>query len=161
MCTILWNNSLSFFCYYNFLKRFQILAQKKSFHALVGTIGLHSNPGISFMSLAVKVIRIANEESKLGAKLGKSLNRLHTSMGRSKTNLSKWGLCWCSRYSLWMRDLRADHATPAEMPISWKRMQPGRSGWLLMRRLSTVQKAWPNIWPSAGMMDTKEEEEDA
>ena len=44
------------------------------------------------MSLAVKgVIRIANEESKLGAKLGKSLNRLHTGMGHSKTNLSEWG----------------------------------------------------------------------
>ena len=44
---------------------FQILAKKKkSFRALVGTMGLHSNPGISFMSLAVEgMIRIANEES--------------------------------------------------------------------------------------------------
>ena len=63
---IWWHNSLSFFCYYNFFseKKFQILAQKKSFRAIVGTIGLYTNPGISFMSLAVKgMIRIANEES--------------------------------------------------------------------------------------------------
>ena len=34
-------------------------------------------------------------------KLWKSLNRLRTGTGRSKTNMSKWGyICWYSRYSL-------------------------------------------------------------
>ena len=48
-----------------FQKKVSDFGQKKSFHALVGPIGLHSNPGISFMSLAVikGIIRIANEES--------------------------------------------------------------------------------------------------
>ena len=62
---IWWHNSLSFFCYYNFFseKGFRFWP-KKYFRAIVGTIGLHTNPGISFMSLAVKgMIRIANEES--------------------------------------------------------------------------------------------------
>ena len=62
---IWWHNSPSFFCYYNFFseKGFRFWP-KKSFRALVGTIGLHSNPGNSFMSLAVKrMIRIAHEES--------------------------------------------------------------------------------------------------
>ena len=62
---IWWHNSLSFFCYYNFCseKGFRFWP-KKSFRALVGTTGLHSNPGICFMSQAVKgMIRIANEES--------------------------------------------------------------------------------------------------
>ena len=63
---IWWHNSLSFFCYYNFFseKKVSDFGQKKSFRAIVGTIGLHTNPGISFMSLAAKgMIRIANEES--------------------------------------------------------------------------------------------------
>ena len=56
---IWWHNSLSFFCYYNFFSE-----KGFRFCAIVGTIGLHANPGISFMSLAVKgMIRIAKEES--------------------------------------------------------------------------------------------------
>ena len=60
-----WHNSLWFFCYYNFFSEKGLrFWPKKSFRAVVGTIGLHSNPGISFMSLAVNgMIRIANEES--------------------------------------------------------------------------------------------------
>ena len=61
---ICWNNSLSFFCYYNFIseKGFRFWP-KKSFCAIVGTIGLHTNPVMSFMSLAVKrMISIANQE---------------------------------------------------------------------------------------------------
>ena len=66
MNIIWWHNSLSFFCYYNFFleKGFRLWPKKNPSMQLVGTIGLHSNPGISFMSLAVKgMIRIANEES--------------------------------------------------------------------------------------------------
>ena len=60
-----WHNSLSFFCYYNFFsEKWFRFWPKKSFRVLVGTIGLHLNPGIYFMSLAVKgMIRMANEES--------------------------------------------------------------------------------------------------
>ena len=48
----------------SFQKKVSDFGPRKSFRALVGTIGLHSNLGISFMSLAVKgMIRIATEES--------------------------------------------------------------------------------------------------
>ena len=69
------------------------------------------------------------------------------------------GLCWYSRYSLWMRDLRSDHATPVCWDAHFLKMNAAWKIWrLLMRRLSTVQRAWTNIiWLSSGMMDTKEE----
>ena len=73
-------------------------------------------------------------------KLWKSLNRLCTGMGRSKTNLSKWGY--------------ADTAdTACECRTSEQTMQQ-----LLMRRLSTVQEPGQTYsWLSSGMMDMKEE----
>ena len=44
---------------------YQILA-KKSFRALVGTVGLHSNSGTYFMSMVIKgTIRITNEDRQL------------------------------------------------------------------------------------------------
>ena len=64
---IWWHNSLSLFCYYNFYseKGFRFWP-KKSFCALVGTIGLHSNSGTSFMSMVIKgMIRITNEDRQL------------------------------------------------------------------------------------------------
>ena len=64
---IWWHNSLSFFCYYNFFseKGFRFWP-KKFFRALVGTIGLHSNSGTSFMSMVVKgMVRITNEDRQL------------------------------------------------------------------------------------------------
>ena len=71
MCTISWTSFGGITLLYSsvitisFQKKVSNFGQKKkSFHALVETIGMHSNPGISFMSLAVKgMIRIANEES--------------------------------------------------------------------------------------------------
>ena len=60
-------NSLSFFCSYNFFseKGFRFWP-KKSFRALVGTIGLHSNSGTSFMSMVINgMIRITNEDRQL------------------------------------------------------------------------------------------------
>ena len=67
MDIIWWHNSLSFFCYYNFFseKGFRFWP-KKSFRALVGTIGLHSNYGTSFMSMVIKgMVRITNEDRQL------------------------------------------------------------------------------------------------
>ena len=64
---IWWHNSLSFLCYYNFFseKGFRFWP-KKSFRALVGTIGLHSNSGTSFMSMVIKgKVRITNEDRQL------------------------------------------------------------------------------------------------
>ena len=64
---IWWYNSLLFFCYYNFFsdKGFRFWP-KKSFRALVGTIGLHSISGTSFMSMVIKgMISITNEDRQL------------------------------------------------------------------------------------------------
>ena len=59
----------------------------------------------------------------------------------AKTNLSiNMALCWCSRYSLRMRDLWPNHATPAVMPTPKK--NAGCKIWRLpsRRRLFTVQE---------------------
>ena len=64
---ISWHNSLSFFSYYNIVseKGFRFWP-KKSFRALVGTIGLHSNSGTSLMSMVIKgMVRITNEDRQL------------------------------------------------------------------------------------------------
>ena len=63
---IWWHNSfILLLLQFLFRKRFQILA-KKSFRALVGTIGLHSNSGTSFMSMVIKgMVRITNEDRQL------------------------------------------------------------------------------------------------
>ena len=93
-------------------------------------------------------------------KLWKSLNRLHTGMGRSKTNMSKWGYadtadtaCECGTSEQTMQHLQYWDAHFSKMNAAWKIWQ------LLMRRLSTVQeaRAWPNIWLNSEMMDTKED----
>ena len=76
MDIIWWHNSLSFFCYYNFFseKGFRFWPQK-SFRALVGTIGLHSNSGTSFMSMVIKgMIRITNEDRQLLSSLMSNSN---------------------------------------------------------------------------------------
>ena len=66
----------------------------------------------------------------------KSLNRLRTGMGRSKTNMSKWGYadtadtaCECGTSEQTMQ-----HLLRSKMNAAWKIWQ------LLMRRLSTVQE---------------------
>ena len=64
---IWWHNSILFFCYYSFFseKGFRFWP-KKSFRALVGTIGLHFNSGTSFMSMVIKgMVRITNEDRQL------------------------------------------------------------------------------------------------
>ena len=89
-------------------------------------------------------------------KLWKSLNRLRTGMGRSKTNLSKWGY--------------ADTAdTACECGTSEQTMQhllrcPLLENECSLEDLATANekalhcaRAWPNIWLSSEMMDTKEE----
>ena len=89
-------------------------------------------------------------------KLWKSLNRLRTGMGRSKTNLSKWGY--------------ADTAdTACECGTSEQTMQhllrcPLLENKCSLEDLSTANekalhcaRAWPNIWLNSEMMDTKEE----
>ena len=89
-------------------------------------------------------------------KLWKSLNRLRTGMGRSKTNLSKWGY--------------ADTAdTTCECGTSEQTMQhllrcPLLENKCSLEDLSTANekalhcaRAWPNIWLNSEMMDTKEE----
>ena len=89
-------------------------------------------------------------------KLWKSLNRLCTGMGRSKTNLSKWGY--------------ADTAdTACECGTSEQTMQhllrcPLLENKCSLEDLSTANekalhcaRAWPNIWLNSEMMDTKEE----
>ena len=90
-------------------------------------------------------------------KLWKSLNRLRTGMGRSKTNMSKWGY--------------ADTAdTACECGTSEQTMQhllrcPLLENECSLEDLATANekalhcaRAWPNIWLNSEMMDTKEEE---
>ena len=48
----------------------------------------------------------------------KSLNRLRPGMGRSKTNLSKWGYADTADTACECGIFRVDHAAPAEMPTS-------------------------------------------
>ena len=89
-------------------------------------------------------------------KLWKSLNRLRTGMGRSKTNMSKWGY--------------ADTAdTACECGTSEQTMQhllrcPLLENECSLEDLATANekalhcaRAWPNIWLNSEMMDTKEE----
>ena len=89
-------------------------------------------------------------------KLWKSLNRLRTGMGRSKTNLSTWGY--------------ADTAdTACQCGISEQTMQhllrcPLLENECSLEDLATANdkalhcaRAWLNIWLSSGMMDTKED----
>ena len=89
-------------------------------------------------------------------KLWKSLNRLRTCMGRSKSNLSKWGY--------------ADTAdTACECGTSEQTMQhllrcPLLENECSLEDLATANekalhcaRAWPNIWLNSEMMDTKEE----
>ena len=73
-------------------------------------------------------------------KLWKSLNRLRTGMGRSKTNMSKWGYADTADTACECGTLRADHAAPTEMPTSKKINAAWKIWQLLMRRLSTVQE---------------------
>ena len=88
--------------------------------------------------------------------LWKSLNRLCTGMGRSKTNMSKWGY--------------ADTAdTACECGTSEQTMQhllrcPLLENQCSLEDLATANekalhcaRAWPNIWLNSEMMDTKEE----
>ena len=90
-------------------------------------------------------------------KLWKSLNRLRTGMGRSKTNMSKWGY--------------ADTAdTACECGTSEQTMQhllrcPLLENECSLEDLATANekalhcaRAWPNIWLNSEMMDTKEED---
>ena len=59
---------VSLFCYYNFFseKGFRFWSKKNPSRALVGTIGLHSNSGTSFMSMVIKgMVRITNEDRQL------------------------------------------------------------------------------------------------
>ena len=89
-------------------------------------------------------------------KLWKSLNRLRTGMGRSKTNLSKWGY--------------ADTAdTACECGTSEQTMQhllrcPLLENECSLEDLATANekalhcaRAWPNIWLNSEMMYTKED----
>ena len=93
-------------------------------------------------------------------KLWKSLNRLRTGMGRSKTNLSKWGYadaadtaCECGTSEQTMQHQSCWDAHFLKMNAAWKIWQ------LLNEKALHCARAWPNIWLNSGMMDTKEEDQ--
>ena len=88
-------------------------------------------------------------------KLWKSLNRLRTGMSRSKTNLSKWGYtdaadtAWeCGNSEQTMQHLL--RCPLFENECSLEDLATANEKALHCAR------AWPNIWLSSGMMDTKE-----
>ena len=87
-------------------------------------------------------------------KLWKSLNRLCMCMGRSKTNLSKWGFAdaadtACGRGS--SEQTMQDTCWDAHF------LKMNAAFGDLMRRLPLSQAAWPNIWPICRDVHTKEE----
>ena len=84
----------------------------------------------------------------------KSLNRLCTGMGRSKTNLSKWGYaarryiaCECGTSEQTMQHLL--RCPLLENECSLEDLATANE------KALNCARAWPNIWPSSGMMDTK------
>ena len=90
-------------------------------------------------------------------KLWKSLNRLRMGMGRSKNNLSKWGYADTA-------DTACECGTPKQTMQHLLRC-PLLENECSLEDLATANekalhcaRAWPNIWLSSGMMDTKEEQ---
>ena len=156
----------------------------ESIHLLIHTIGHPVNPvnrgrASSMLSQPPQAARLAlweeqrikkqhleklpistNEQLAPGHKsewkLWKSLNRLHTGMGRSKTNLSKWGYADTA-------DIACEWGT-SEQTMQHLLRCPLLENECSLEDLATANekalhcaRAWPNIWPSSGTMDTKED----